>query len=907
MGDYAIYLPRTDALSTTVTTNAYDAADELTSASRASDVGPGEPTTYTYDVAGNQVGSTGQTGTITNTYDLRNELVAIIGPTTNLTFVYDGQGDRLRSYDASSGTPTLSNYAQDLAAGMSDLVSDGSADYAYLNPGSGQAPLAGYTLSTQRTTTLGTDLLGSVRLVTDPTGATIGAGAYDAWGNERPNPDTSTGSGATLLAGLQGSQPFGYAGQYYDAAAGSYDMRAREYSPQQGQFESVDPLLDQTGQPYEYAGDDPVGTTDPSGLLSDPATVGYYMAWPSDPNNYNLVKDAIIYDYIKGDPAHLTYSHAANSGSAAGSADLVSFSAFPTLENGLIGEVYDVVPDYFAQPGNNGDPTHARGGAFGPNAACGPVVNEPEYLSCQYVQSLSSLQNLTASPSGLTYRDNAWQLHTPDMDAKKCSDTPPALLLGRSYPDSFTSALTWSLQGPTFNSAMAKASNRTIHGSAVHIFSRLLAPGLIGFSVCTLGKSTDGYFTVTDTPCAQPSRNLAPNTPSCAFGGAAAGLCVLDVFLGNALSDYVRCPSGGEGNQCRAAAESNAFFGIVLSSVGGVGELAPELEDFDAVGLPNGIRSVEQLRTALATESSAGEGSQSAVAVVEDGEIRVATEAEAKELPADVVACPRCFPADTLVATVGGSVTISNLRPGNRVLAEDPTTGLVRVERVEALIARPVSPLLALTLSDGSSLVVQPDHPFWVDGGPGIDGPGWYTAGTLRVGDRLRTAAGRDVSVVAIRWNAGDANVYTLTVANDHTFFVGSARVLVHNTDVDAETLACSLYYAGIKRPRSGDYSPHHIVPTGAFSGRNLEAQRALERSQEILREAGIDLNDAPNGVWLEQDYHLGVHTNDYLENVANALEKAVDPKTHDVDVAKVKSILSEIAVRLQARDPSLY
>ncbi len=211
------------------------------------------------------MGSVSPTGTITNTYDLQNRLIQVVGPSSNLTFVYDGQGDRLRSYDASSGTPTLSNYAQDLEAGMSDLVSDDSADYAYLDPGSGQAPLAGYTLSTSRTTTLGTDLLGSVRLVTDPTGATIGAGAYDAWGNERPNPDTSTGSGVTLLAGMQGSQPFGFAGQYYDAAAGTYGMRAREYSPTQGQFESVDPLLDQTGQPYEYAGDNPVNHTDPTG------------------------------------------------------------------------------------------------------------------------------------------------------------------------------------------------------------------------------------------------------------------------------------------------------------------------------------------------------------------------------------------------------------------------------------------------------------------------------------------------------------------------------------------------------------------------------------------------------------------------------------------------------------------
>jgi HEAT repeat protein len=35
--------------------------------------------------------------------------------------------------------------------------------------------------------------------------------------------------------------------------------------------------------------------------------------------------------------------------------------------------------------------------------------------------------------------------------------------------------------------------------------------------------------------------------------------------------------------------------------------------------------------------------------------------------------------------------------------------------------------------------------------------------------------------VTALHWNANDAAVNTLTVANDHTFFVGSAQVLVHN------------------------------------------------------------------------------------------------------------------------------
>jgi hypothetical protein len=40
----------------------------------------------------------------------------------------------------------------------------------------------------------------------------------------------------------------------------------RYYDPQTGQFLSVDPLVDETGEPYGYATDDPINKSDPAGL-----------------------------------------------------------------------------------------------------------------------------------------------------------------------------------------------------------------------------------------------------------------------------------------------------------------------------------------------------------------------------------------------------------------------------------------------------------------------------------------------------------------------------------------------------------------------------------------------------------------------------------------------------------------
>jgi len=145
------------------------------------------------------------------------------------------------------------------------------------------------------------------------------------------------------------------------------------------------------------------------------------------------------------------------------------------------------------------------------------------------------------------------------------------------------------------------------------------------------------------------------------------------------------------------------------------------------------------------------------------------------------IGCALCFPAGTLVMTPHGQQAIQTLRVGDRVLAEDPMSGTVEAEPVQAVIHDPVSPLIAVDLSDGSAITVTADHPFWVDAGAQLAGPGWFAAGSLRMGDALRTANGTPVMVVGLRRDVGTAVVYTLTVATDHTFFVGPARVLVHN------------------------------------------------------------------------------------------------------------------------------
>jgi hypothetical protein len=53
----------------------------------------------------------------------------------------------------------------------------------------------------------------------------------------------------------------------------------RYYDPTTGQFLTVDPLVDQTGDTYVYAGDNPVSSADPSGRCSQP--FGLSLAMPN--------------------------------------------------------------------------------------------------------------------------------------------------------------------------------------------------------------------------------------------------------------------------------------------------------------------------------------------------------------------------------------------------------------------------------------------------------------------------------------------------------------------------------------------------------------------------------------------------------------------------------------------------
>jgi RHS repeat-associated protein len=223
---------------------AYDNDGELVSSTSSS----GIVTSYTYNADGERTAATTSGSVVASaTWNGAEELTAYTdgaGAMTSAT--YDGDGLRVSSTMTSGGTQ---DYTWNPLSTVPQLLADSANAYIYT---AGGAPAEQVNLSTGTVTYLVTDLLGSVRGTVNSGGSLTGTTAYDAWGN----PLTS--------GGLTATTPFGYAGSYTDATGLVYLLN-RYYDPVTGQFTSVDPLVDTTGQPYAYADGNPVIVTDPDG------------------------------------------------------------------------------------------------------------------------------------------------------------------------------------------------------------------------------------------------------------------------------------------------------------------------------------------------------------------------------------------------------------------------------------------------------------------------------------------------------------------------------------------------------------------------------------------------------------------------------------------------------------------
>jgi RHS repeat-associated protein len=230
-------------------TYSYNTADELEKAAAAKIT----VDTYTYNEVGERTKTEPATGAATSYgFDQASNLTTVTraksGETPAIEDTYAYNGDGLRTSQTISGT--TSYLAWDTTEKLPLILNDGTNSYIY-----GPNGLPFEQISSSGTVLyLHHDQQGSTRLLTGSTGASAGTATYDAYGNKTG----STGTSTTAM---------GYDGQYTNSDTGLVYLRAREYDPATGQFMSVDPKVAETGATYSYGADDPLGMSDPSGMM----------------------------------------------------------------------------------------------------------------------------------------------------------------------------------------------------------------------------------------------------------------------------------------------------------------------------------------------------------------------------------------------------------------------------------------------------------------------------------------------------------------------------------------------------------------------------------------------------------------------------------------------------------------
>ena len=114
----------------------------------------------------------------------------------------------------------------------------------------------------------------------------------------------------------------------------------RYYDPTTGLFLTQDPMVDETGQAYSYAGDDPVNESDPSGLsVTDPGFVAQVKRQEQQLPSTPSVNCGPNFDHTGICPGHPQYDY------DYGASGLCVGAGFATPFGGAIGTICVVVGD----------------------------------------------------------------------------------------------------------------------------------------------------------------------------------------------------------------------------------------------------------------------------------------------------------------------------------------------------------------------------------------------------------------------------------------------------------------------------------------------------------------------------------------------------------------------------------
>jgi RHS repeat-associated protein len=191
----------------------------------------------------------------TYSWDAKGELVKITYPNTSYsTFTYNGAGQRveIQEYD-STPSHNLTSTKQFVGGSMLTEERDASNHVIKRFFAQGEQQISSSTATNYYYTR---DHLGSIRELTNTTGAVQARYAYDPYGQR------------TQVSG-SASTEVGFTGFYYHAASGLYLSATRAYNASNGRWISRDSSGEEAGlNLYAYCDDNPINEVDPNGATA---------------------------------------------------------------------------------------------------------------------------------------------------------------------------------------------------------------------------------------------------------------------------------------------------------------------------------------------------------------------------------------------------------------------------------------------------------------------------------------------------------------------------------------------------------------------------------------------------------------------------------------------------------------
>jgi RHS repeat-associated protein len=174
------------------------------------------------------------------------------------------------------------------------------------------------------------------------------------------------------------------------------------------------------------------------------------------------------------------------------------------------------------------------------------------------------------------------------------------------------------------------------------------------------------------------------------------------------------------------------------------------------------------------------------------GALHLASVGEETVLSIGEGALSNCFVAGTPVQTRGGLKAIETIKAGDEVLSWNQSTHQAEYKPVLRTFVNQAAVLVTIAVAGQESpIITTPGHLFYVHRARDnisadeaeADGQ-WVFACALHAGQEVRRATGEWSHISRVGRRIGPALVYNFEVADNHTFFIGSLSLLVHNQSI---------------------------------------------------------------------------------------------------------------------------